>query len=252
MNFEEITQFKEINNPFEMSYICENSGGYISKNKNIFDKIELNQLNTFILESAVYGTPIFKIGNKGNSILILSGIHGNELSSQVASLKAISKLLEAELKDTVYVIPFAAPASTMNNERNFNFEDLNRSSHKIGHLSNLIIRAIKKLNINFVGDFHTSALNSNPGKTAIFCSKTPMVESFLLATFMAQKVKCENIVFPHAGDLFKGAIEDECNLMGVPAITGETLSPFGSIAKGSIGISFFQMRAFLDYFGIKI
>ena len=113
MNFEVI-------NDLEISFISRNSGGYISKNKHLFEKIALTSLNQFILEQSVYGTPIFKLGNGGSKILLISGIHGNELPPQIASLKLVNELLHSKLNNTIYIIPFAAPKSTMNNERTFN------------------------------------------------------------------------------------------------------------------------------------
>ena len=40
-------------------------------------------------------------------LMIVSGIHGNELAPQVASLKLIDVLLKLKLRGTVYIIPFA-------------------------------------------------------------------------------------------------------------------------------------------------
>ena len=78
MEFEKVNQFDGL----EMSYICDFSGGYISRNKKLFSQIELTDLNRFILEASVFGTPIFKLGDGNNKLLILSGIHGNELPNR--------------------------------------------------------------------------------------------------------------------------------------------------------------------------
>ena len=65
MHFEKIGEFGNL----EMSYVCDFSGGYISRNRNLFGKLELNRLTQFILEKCTYGTPIFKLGDGGNKIL---------------------------------------------------------------------------------------------------------------------------------------------------------------------------------------
>ena len=57
MHFEKINQFDNL----EFSYICKNSGGYISRNHNIFENIILNSLNQFIINKAVFGTPILHL-----------------------------------------------------------------------------------------------------------------------------------------------------------------------------------------------
>lgn len=245
MHFEKINQFYNL----EFSYICKNSGGYISRNHNIFENIILNSLNQFILNKAVFGTPIFKLGEGNKNLLILAGTHGNELSSQVAALDLINKLLTKDLNNTIYVVPFLAPKSTMDNLRHYDEMDLNRSAHIKGSLSCCLLDVIKELKIDYVGDFHTTALNSNPGIEAVFCSKQPSLESYLIASYISNSVCCELIPYDFAGETYTGAIEDVCNLNNIPSITGEVLSPFGEVAKGSIRRSFLQMNSFLEYFG---
>lgn len=234
----------------EMGYISNLSGGFISKNTHIFNEIELNRLNRFILEASVYGTPIFKLGNGGRRILILSGIHGNELPSQIASIRLFNELVEREIENTLFFVPFAAPKATMQNNRLFNELDLNRVAHIENSLSNVLIKKIVDLEIDFVGDFHSTAYNSNPGIESVFSTKSPTPESFLMASYIARDVKCELISLDSAGDSYKGAVEDVCNIRGVPAITGEVLSPFSSVACGSVERSLLQMKSFLSYFGI--
>ena len=144
----------------------------------------------------------------------------------------------------------AVPKSTMNNERTFNSMDLNRSAHIKNSLSNLIIQKIEELHIDFVGDFHSTARNSNPGFESIFSSKSPSPESFLIANFISKDVGSRIISFDYAGSSYKGAVEDVCNLKGIPAITAEVLCPFANVGKGTVEKSYMQMESFLNYFGI--
>ncbi len=246
MVFEKIEEFGNL----EIDYVSDFSGGFISKNSNLLEKLELNSLTQFILEKSVYGTPIFKLGNKGNKILVLSGIHGNELPPQIANVFLLNELVGKNLNHTLFFIPFASPKSTMNNERTFNAMDLNRSAHINDSLSNLIIKKIDEVGINFVGDFHSTAYNSNPGFESIFSSKSPSSESFLMANYIAQDVGCDVITFDFAGSSYKGAVEDVSNLKGIPAITGEVVSPFANVASGSVERSYAQMKSFLSYFGL--
>lgn len=246
MHFEKVERFGNL----EMAYISNFSGGYISRNRGVLENLELNKLTRFVLEKSVCGTPIFKLGNGGNKILILSGIHGNELPPQIANVLLLNELTDANLRHTLYFIPFAAPKATMNNERTFNSMDLNRSAHIKGSLSSMVIQAVLDLGINFVGDFHSTAFNSNPGCESIFSSKSPTSESFLIANYISRDVGSEMISFDFAGLSYKGAVEDVCNLNGIPAVTCEVLCPFGNVARGSVEKSFSQMKSFLDYFGI--
>lgn len=246
MHFEKIEQFENL----EMAYITDFSRGYVSKNKNLLNHLELNKLTQFILEKSIFGTPVFKLGNRGSKILILSGIHGNELPPQIASLKLLNELIDKDLNHTLFFIPFASPKSTMNNERTFNSMDLNRSAHIKDSLSNLIIQMIEEEEIDFVGDFHSTAYNSNPGFESIFSSKSPSPESFLIANYISRDVGSEVISFDFAGASYKGAIEDVSNLKGIPAVTCEVLCPFANVARGTVEKSFSQMKSFLAYFGI--
>ncbi|MBQ2830945.1 succinylglutamate desuccinylase/aspartoacylase family protein [Methanobrevibacter sp.] len=246
MEFKKVSQFENL----EMAYVCDFSGGYISRNKNLFSQIELTDLSKLILEKSVFGTPIFKMGDGGNKLLMISGIHGNELPPQIASVKLFNELIGRDLSHTIYFIPFAAPKSSMNSERTFNSLDLNRSAHVNNSLSNLILQTALKLGVNFVGDFHSTAYNSNPGFESVFSSKAPSPESYLIANYISKDVGSEMIAFDFAGTSYKGAVEDVCNLKGIPAVTCEVLCPFSSVSEGSVKTSIGQMKSFLDYFGV--
>lgn len=246
MEFAKVDGFDSL----EMAYVSNLSGGYISRNADIFSELDMTKLDRFVLERCVYGTPVFKLGEGGKKIMILSGIHGNELPPQIANLRLLGELAGSVLKNTLYFIPFAAPKSTMNNDRFFNFSDLNRSAHTKNSLSNAIVELAQSLGVDFVGDFHSTAFNSNPGIESVFSSKNPTPESFLIATYIARDVGCEVISYDSAGASYKGAVEDVCNLRGIPAVTCEVLSPFRKVAEGSVERSFAQMKSFLDYFGI--
>ena len=246
MDFDMLDDFENV----EMSYVSFLSRGYIAKNKHIFEKIKLTSFTKFVLESCIYGTPIFKMGNSGNKLLILSGIHGNELPPQLANLELLNELMGKDLNNTIYFIPFASPKSTMNNERTFNEVDLNRASHINSSLSNMIVRAVEDLKIDAVGDFHSTAYNSNPGFESVFSSSNPSQESVLIAQYISDNVGSEIIRCDVAGLNYKGAVEDVCNLRRIPAVTCEVVSPFASVGKGSFEKSLEQMKSFLDYFGM--
>lgn len=247
---EKINEELNSNSPLKHSYISKDSGGYISRNPHILKSIDLNPLNISILNKAINGTSIYKIGEGGNKFLILAGIHGDELPPQIAAVKILNELIYRKLKNTVYIIPFAAPKSSMMNLRNFNDRDLNRSGHIYNSLSNLILQAIDKYKIDFVGDFHSTALGSNPGYEAVFSTENPTFESILIAKYISEDVGSEFIAYSRAGGSYKGAIEDECNLKGIPAITAEVLCPFKKVESIAIERSYLQMKSFLSYFGV--
>lgn len=106
------------------------------------------------------------------------------------------------------------------------------------------------MEVSAIGDFHSSAPNSNPGKEGIFCTKVPCSKSYFIAEHISERVGSEKILYPSAGVPFKGALEDEANLIQIPAITCEVLSAIGYSNEKICKRSYLQMKAFLEYFGI--
>lgn len=237
-------------NNLELEIISKESGGFISANRNIFNNIELSDNSKFILNQAIKGTPMIKIGDSYPNLMLVAGVHGNELAPQISALKLIDKIFDAELNGTIYIIPFASPKSTMDNSRYFDGIDLNRSTHLPNSITNTILKKAKELNVSAIGDFHSSAPNSNPGKEGVFCTQKPCDASFFIADYISKKVGSEKIIYPVAGIPFKGALEDEANLSQIPSVTCEVLSAIGYANERICERSYLQMIAFLEYFGM--
>ena len=229
---------------------CINSGGYISANQVLYNKIPKNDIFKDLLNIAIKGTPLIKIGNSGPKVMIVAGIHGNELPPQLACLYLIDYLLSNEVNGTVYLIPFAAPNASMNNSRSFNGVDLNRSTLDEGSISNIIYNIVGSEDIEAVGDFHSTSLNSNPGRESVFSSSHPTKLSYEIGKYIASSVGCQLIIYDSAGILYNGALEDECNKIGIPAVTCDVVSPFGFMAPNSYKRSLLQMFKFLSFFNI--
>ncbi|WP_295722411.1 succinylglutamate desuccinylase/aspartoacylase family protein [uncultured Methanobrevibacter sp.] len=225
-------------------------GGYISANKRLYKEIPNNAFFKNILKESIKGVPLVKIGSTGEKLMVVSGVHGNELPPQLASLYLINYLLSQELNGTIYVIPFVAPNATMHNSRSFKSMDLNRSTLVEGSLTNIIFKLIKSQNIKAVGDFHSTGVNSTPGIEAVFSSLNPTAESYNIGQFISKNIGCKLLNYPKAGDNYNGALEDECNLASIPSVTCEVLSPFGYLKKGAYQRSLLQMYSFLSYFDV--
>lgn len=234
-----------------ISIISNETGGNIEKNIPLMEHISNIPFIRDLTHIAQQGTPLLEIGQGFPKVMITAGIHGNELPPQIASIWLINELLMTELVDgTVFIIPFAVPHATMENSRRFKGMDMNRTASKGGFISNSIIKTIKDLNISAVADFHSTKPGSNPGIESVFCTKNPCYKSFLMAEHITQSTSSEIICHNEAGQMYTGALEDECNLAGIPAITCEVVSRNGVADGKSPERSYLQMKSYLRYFKI--
>lgn len=138
----------------------------------------------------------------------------------------------------------------MLNSRWFDGVDLNRVATVKGSISNEILIKIKELQLNSVGDFHSTAINSIPGKEGIFCTMKPFPESFQIGKYIAEYTKSEVLFYDRAGNAYQGALEEECSMVLIPAITCEILSANGIVEKSAYERYLKQMESYLSYFGI--
>jgi predicted deacylase len=233
-----------------ISTISRETKGEIEKNIHLMEHAPKSEIMKDLARTARSGTPLLKMGHGFPKVIMTAGIHGNELPPQIAAIRLIEDLSKIELDGTVYIIPFAVPHATMENSRRFKGVDMNRAASKGGFISNSIIRAIKTLNISAVADFHSTKPGSNPGVESVFCSKSPCYKSYLMAKYITEATSSKMICHKEAGMLYNGALEDECNLEGIPAITCEVVSRNGLVTDKSPERSYLQMKSYLKYFDI--
>jgi len=236
----------------KLSVISYETGGKIEKNKSLLENIPKSQITAKLIHVSRFGTPILELGEGYPRVMIVAGIHGNELPPQIASVRLINELSnnKNEFGGSIYMIPFSIPYATMENSRRFKGFDMNRTASKGGFISNDIIRTIKMFGISAVADFHSTRPRSNPGVESVFCSKKPCYESFLIARHMTRETTSKLILYEEAGSLYKGAVEDECNLAEIPAVTCEVVSESGEVNVGSPERSLLQIKSYLKYFNI--
>lgn len=239
--------------PVSIEYINSENGADITKNGVLNSNIissNYSNLSHTVIEAAKNGTPVIQFGNgEGPVTFIITGVFGDQLPPQIASLHLIDYLNDKKIKGTVYIIPFAAPESTSNNEKLLNGVNINTVADEVGTPSNDIVTFAISRNSSAVGDFHSTAPGATPGHNVIMCSQYPTYNSYLLAVDMTKLVKEGFEVHTIAGIDYKGAIEDVLNLRDIPSITGLSVSPHGEIASGSVETSFNQMIALLKVNG---
>ena len=237
-----------VKNYYKITNYKWKSGANVLKNKRIKANVPNSALVRKIIKLAKSGTPVIKFkGGKGKVVFITAGCHGNEIPSQVAAMKLIKYLETHYIKGTVYVMPFMNPKGTAANVRDYMGVHLNKKANKKGTISYKTVKLIKKLKCDAYGDFHATRPGGKPGKDLVFGSYKPTKKSATIAKYIAKNAKVKYKIYKRAGVEYPGALEDEVNLKGIPAVTCEVISPHGKIKKGSVSKSLLMMKTLLKY-----
>jgi uncharacterized protein len=86
------------------------TGGNISKNSILEKYIPNTDLTDKIICIGKFGTPMIIIGNGSEpKVMIVAGVHGNELPAQIAAIEMINYLKNKNITGTVYIIPVVSP-----------------------------------------------------------------------------------------------------------------------------------------------
>lgn len=237
-----------VKNYYKITNYKWKSGANVLKNKGIKANVPDCALVKKIIKLAKSGTPVimFKGGN-GKKVFITAGCHGNEIPSQVAAMKLIKYLENHAIKGTVYVMPFMNPKGTAANVRDYKGVHLNKKANKKGTISYKTIKLIKKFKCNSYGDFHSTRPGGKPGKDVVMGTYKPTKRSATIAKYISKNAKVKCIIYKKAGAEYPGALEDEANIKGIPAVTCEVISPHGKVKKGSVNKSLLMMKTLLKY-----
>ena len=228
--------------------IYSGTGGDITKNSLVYNSIPHTSITDQILAAAKKGTPMVTIGTgSGPKVMIVAGVHGNELPAVIAVMKLINDLSKKSMAGTIYVVPFAIPSNTVAVTRYWNGVNPNHVANQAGTPTNKIITMAKQLKVKALADFHSTQPGGVPGKNSILCTKYPTYESYKIALSISKQTGHSLIYEYQAGASYPGAVEDVCNLAKIPAVTCEVLSAHGTVASGSVTSSYNQMIAFLRY-----
>lgn len=240
-------------NPYKLTKLKWGSKGNINKNTKLIQNIPKTKLSRKIINICKKGTPLIQFGKgHGPKVLIVAGVHGNELSSQAATFKLINKLYnsKSKIKGTIYIIPILSPKSTSLNKRYYNKMNLNSVANKKGTLSYKLVNYAKSKNVNVVGDFHCTRPGGDPGKNIAMGTYLPCESSAILAKYISKKTKNQYLIYDYAGTEYPGAVEDALNLKNITSVTCEVISPHGKIKRGSILKSYKMMKALLKYYNL--
>ena len=237
-----------VKNYYKITTYKWNSGADVTKNKLIKSNIHDSDLVRKVVKAAKSGTPVIKFkGSGGKSVFITAGVHGNELSSQVAAMKMIEYLESHPIKGTVYIMPFMNPKGTAANVRDYNGVHLNQKANVKGTISYKTVNLITKFKCSAYGDFHCTRPGGNPGKDVAMGTYKPTAKSATLAKFIAKNSKVKYKIYKKAGVEYPGALEDVVSAKHIPAVTCEVITPHGTIAKGSVSKSLSMMKSLLKF-----
>ncbi|RAP52083.1 MAG: hypothetical protein BZ138_03680, partial [Methanosphaera sp. rholeuAM270] len=182
------------------------------------------------IEKTRVGSVVFTTGSGRYNLLLLAGVHGNELPSQAALVHLMNDILleKIKVKCKLHLIPFLIPASTMANHRKYDNKDMNRNAHSDG-ITKGIIDYAENNSVTALCDCHSTDPDNKPGMASVFCSARPLVDSIRIAKHICLNTHSRILPISEAGSVLKGAVEDESNLRGIPAVTCEAVEKSGHI-----------------------
>ena len=237
-----------VKNYYKITTYKWNSGADITKNKRIKSNIPNSALVKKVVKAAKSGTPVIKFkGGNGKVVFMTAGVHGNELSSQVAAMQMIQYLEKHPIKGTVYIMPFMNPKGTAANVRDYHGIHLNKKANVKGTISYKTVQLIVKFKCKAYGDFHCSKPGGKLGCDVAMGTYKPTLKSATLAKYIAKHSKVKYIIYKKAGAEYPGALEDVVSLKHIPAVTCEVKTPHGAIVKGSVPKSLSMMKSFLKF-----
>lgn len=211
------------------------------KNEELMDYINLTHS----------GSIVFTTGSGRYNLILVGGVHGNELPSQAAIIKLMHNIIteDIKVKCNLHLVPFLIPNSTMLNSRHFNSVDMNRNANVDG-VTKKVVDYAQNNNMTALCDCHSTDPSNKPGFASVFCSVRPLIQSSKIARKICLDTSSRILPISEAGSVLHGAVEDESNLRGIPAVTCETVSRKSYVDEGSVDFSYNQICSFLDYFGV--
>ena len=228
---------------FNIEIINKSTAGDIRLNNEISKHMPSNKLTDKIYKSSLKGTPLVTLGDGSPPrVMITAGVHGNELSPQIAALKLINELENEIIQGTIYIIPFIAPKSSSKNIKLFEDENLNLTANIQGSPTNLVFETAKKKRINYLADFHTTS--TDPAKTCIIYY--PKVASSKIAVYINKSTNFPLLALAQ----HPGMLITLCNLYDIPSVICEVAATDGIATDKNIEESYIQMKAFLQYSSI--
>ena len=236
-----------VKNKVSMKILKWGNKGDISKLSWLKKNMPKNKWVKAAVKAAKKGNPLLKFkGGKGKKVFIIAGVHGNELSSQVAAMKLIKYLTKHPINGTVYVIPFVNIKAIAQKVRHTGV-DYNRVAPKAGTISNKIVKLVVKYKCSSFGDLHTTQPGGLPGDNIVMGSKSPTAKSASLCNYIAKYAKVHKRIYSYAGQEYPTAFQDTLNKKGIPSVVCEVKLPHNTLTSKTIKTSLKMAKAILKF-----
>ena len=221
--------------------------GNVAKQELIKNNMPNNKWVKKAVKATKKGIPLLKIkGGSGKVVFMTAGVHGNEISSQVAAMKMIDYLTTHPIKGTVYIIPFVNVKAISKKVR-YTDKDFNRIADKQGTIPNKIVNLVVSCNASAYGDFHTTKPGGAPGLNIVMGSKSSLTDNAKMIKYIAKKSKVNKRTYSYIGKEYPGGLFECVHKNGIPGVICEVVLPHNTITKTSINTSYKMMKYFLKY-----
>jgi predicted deacylase len=227
-------------------YILFNNkiGGDVTKNKEINNNIPKTDFAKTIFRLEKSGSIMLKFGdNIGLKVLISAGIHGNEAEANIAIMKYLELIKDKNIKETLYIIPFALPIDTSLNTRYYNGKDPNRIANVVGTPGWNIVQFARKNGIKNILDVHSGGGVTSNGLINVNPSKAGSPE-YKWASYITKVSGCTSRFQP----LEKGMVRTEAFNYGINTITFEVMRD-GNGTKTASETEFKMINVACKYLG---
>ncbi len=231
---------------YKIILIDNSTGGDVSNNTVLMENINKTPVISELIETGKKGTPLIILGDGSQPrVMVVAGVHGAELPSQIAATNIINHLNGKKINGTVYVVPFAIPNNTASSTRINNGTDPDRVAHNNGTPLNNINNVSVTSNITLLADFHSSQPNDVPGKNCIiYDPENPKSQE--LAGYIGNKTGSPLMEV----EPYPGVLSTFSNRNGIPSVVCEVLSGHNKTDEASVELSYQYMLAFLEYSGV--
>ena len=143
---------------YTISILDSSVGGDVKANPEISQNIPQTDLSNQIFEMTKQGSVVLKFGNgNGPTLLISTGIHGNEEEANIAVMKYLEYIKDMDINGTLYVIPFDIPLDTALNSREYKGTDPNRMANVAGTPGWNIVQFALSKGVDYILDVHSGS-----------------------------------------------------------------------------------------------